>query len=565
MSERVDQRAPPDSLIASGSNAPPQPGYHASAPTSAPSEQHDPRSSAPASTVASPAFQRQAATGNGRTMELPPLPRALSATGGSFSPASRSIGVSSILNPTDSDEGPQSRRRKASQLDSPSSSMHLPPLATSDPGHHTASGAATPTSANLASSLGDRVSRRILTPRSPSLHRAASLNQLNAPSGTVSTQHAPFAVSPRNRTYTVEPGTAGAPPLPTPPAAARHSYGFPAPTPPTYSSRRASVGVGRGMRPASESTSPRSSYSSYSQAGQTSPPAPSAHAGMPTLSSAYSAGGHDASISGPGVASAPTSIGPDRQPAVGVPISSSGGQNVYQMMTLETTSGTVQLPVDVQAASRVADEKRRRNAGASARFRQRRKEKEKEASSTISRLEQQVKELSEDMDFYKRERDYLAGVVLQVPGGDRHFPRPQSPRLRRSSSLTGPSGGGYVPIQEQGGRSPDDGRNLRRRTSTLSLPPPPPPQAQGLPGPPPGFQQPPYVPQTYGQPIAPQQPPPPPTAQPSGGPLPSPLGRGPLPVPPGPPQLMQAPPQTGPWNPYADRRPGPGGPPRDGR
>ena len=94
---------------------------------------------------------------------------------------------------------------------------------------------------------------------------------------------------------------------------------------------------------------------------------------------------------------------------MGIPISSSGGQNVYQMMTLETTSGTVQVPVDVQAASRVADEKRRRNAGASARFRQRRKEKEKEAGSTISRLEQQVKELGEDADFYRRERDSCRG------------------------------------------------------------------------------------------------------------------------------------------------------------
>ncbi|KAK4507336.1 hypothetical protein PRZ48_001071 [Zasmidium cellare] len=279
---------------------------------------------------------------------------------------------------------------------------------------------------------------------------------------------------------------------------------------------------------------------------------------MPTLSSAYSAG-LDSSIGGPGAGSAPTSVRPDRQRPMGVPISSSGGQNVYQMMTLETTSGTVQLPVDVQAASRVADEKRRRNAGASARFRQRRKEKEKEASSTIGRLEQQVKDLSEDVDFYKR-------VVLQVPGGDRHFPRPQSPRhRRRSSSLAGPSSAAYVPIHEQGGRSPDDGRNLRRRTSTLSLPPPP--QPQGLPGPPPAFQPSGYAPPTYGQPLAPQPPPPPPTAQPGPGPLPSPLGhRGTLPAPPGPPpQLMQAQPQTGPWNPYADRRPGGNGPPPNSR
>ena len=107
----------------------------------------------------------------------------------------------------------------------------------------------------------------------------------------------------------------------------------------------------------------------------------------------------------------------------GIPISSSGGQNVYQMMTLETTSGPVQLPVDVQAASRVADEKKKRNAGASARFRQRRKEKEKEASTTIAKLEQQVRELSEEAAFYRRERDIFKKVLSTIPGCERHLQR----------------------------------------------------------------------------------------------------------------------------------------------
>lgn len=227
-------------------------------------------------------------------------------------------------------------------------------------------------------------------------------------------------------------------------------------------------------------------------------------------------------------------------------------------MTLETTSGTVQLPVDVQAASRVADEKRRRNAGASARFRQRRKEKEREASTTIGKLEQTVRELSEDMDFYKRERDYLAGVVLQVPGGDRHFPRPPSPRHSRSSSLAGRSGSGsvgYITGHEQGTCSPDDGRNVRRRTSTLSMTQPQ--QAHhssAMAAPPSGYHSS-YSQHSYGQPLAPQ---PTPSLHQQGGPFPPPSERG-LP------QLMQAPPQTGPWNPYADRRPlGGSNQPRDG-
>lgn len=247
----------------------------------------------------------------------------------------------------------------------------------------------------------------------------------------------------------------------------------------------------------------------------------------------------------------------ERQRAVGIPISSASGQNVYQMMTLETTSGTVQLPVDVQAASKVADEKRKRNAGASARFRQRRKEKERESSTTISKLEQRLKAAADDADFYKRERDYLAGVLLQVPGGDRHFPRPQSPRHRRSSTITSAmsasGSAGYLSGPEQfTQRSPEQGRNVRRRTSVHSLPPPPPPPVQ-ISGPPstPGV----VGPQYARTPLAPQ----PLQYHPGSTTLPSPLGGGGashLPPPSQPPQhstLMQAPPQTGPWNPYATR------------
>ncbi|KAK4634645.1 hypothetical protein CLAFUW4_02035 [Fulvia fulva] len=544
MSDRPHDHAPRDSLITSSNEAIP-PRYQSSP---APLDQYARPPPAHSTSAPSPTLYRQP-SGNGRAMELPPLPQALSAQGGRFPPASRLAGLSSMLNPAEPEESSQARRRKASHLDSPSSSSaRLPPLATSDPSFHPSRATPTPTSMNLPGSYGERPPRRILTPRSPSLQRAASLNQLNAPtSATYSAQQAPCAVSPRSRAYAIEPGTSGVPPLPTPPAGARTSYASSAPTPPVPASRRTSIGGARGQRLVSESTSPISSYSGHSQQGPGSPNALSSSTSMPTLSAAYSAN-HESSSSG----------GHERQRPFGVPISSSGGQNVYQMMTLETTSGTVQLPVDVQAASRVADEKRRRNAGASARFRQRRKEKEKEASTMISRLEQQMKEMAEDADFYKRERDYLAGVVLQSPGGDRHFPRPPSPRHRRSSSLAGYSASGstgYAAAHEQGGRSPDDGRNVRRRTSTVSLPPP---QAQN-PAPRQPYQQG-YPPQNYAQPLAPQSQPPA-MHQPSTL-LPAPSNRNTLPPPPPPPgPLIQLAPQTGPWNPYDQRRPGPPAPP----
>jgi len=82
-----------------------------------------------------------------------------------------------------------------------------------------------------------------------------------------------------------------------------------------------------------------------------------------------------------------------------VAISTSQGSGTYTMMNIKTAAGLRSLPVETGNASRASDEKRKRNAGASARFRERRKKREMEASVTIRKLERQVKDLSEDMDF----------------------------------------------------------------------------------------------------------------------------------------------------------------------
>ncbi|KAK3702418.1 hypothetical protein LTR37_014884 [Vermiconidia calcicola] len=518
------------------------------------------RAAAGARSVTSPALQRHSENA-GRHFELPPLPPASSLTGGSFSPSTTRIGgVSSILNPPLVEEAPQGLRRRVSQLESPSTSTRsLPPIFT---GYQAPQRINTVSSAFPAPSPSSQYAvpvepqpRRILTPRSPSLHRAASLGQLNPSNATIDAQRVPFPGSPRSRAYAIEPGTSGAPPLPTPPAALRSAYGFPAPTAPLDAARRGSTGTAR-TRNLSPSASPTTSYSSYSQAEQTSP------------ASQYVSGSYN------------TTAGAENHRPMGIPISSSGGQNVYQMMTLETTSGTVQLPVDVQAASRVADEKRRRNAGASARFRQRRKEKEREASTTIGKLEQQVREMSEDADFYRRERDFLAGILNHVPGGERHFPRPTSPRRRRSSAMALPgqigTGSLTFPTEEELTiQSPGEGRNVRRRTATMSLPPPPQPTTPGLGGTsgPPSYGQ-----RPYATPLAPQPPPashntqyiqaPSPIARATASLLaPMTPGHSTQQTPTGPPQSLQLMPQAGPWNPYPpERRPsGPPNQPRGGR
>ena len=149
-------------------------------------------------------------------------------------------------------------------------------------------------------------------------------------------------------------------------------------------------------------------------------------------------------------------------------------------MTLDTENGPIQVPVDVQAASKVADEKRKRNATASHRFRQRRKEKERETSQNISKLETQLREMEEERDYYRGERDYFRNVASRIPGpGQAHLlPRPLSPKQRRQASMGGAIPFGDMQFQGSENGNRNAGRNTRRRTSSYVPPSGPPPQSE---------------------------------------------------------------------------------------
>jgi hypothetical protein len=88
----------------------------------------------------------------------------------------------------------------------------------------------------------------------------------------------------------------------------------------------------------------------------------------------------------------------------------------------------------MQAASRMAGEKRKRNMAASARFRARRKEKELEASTKIAILESQLRDAAEEIEWYKKERWELLTALQAFPGADRYLTREKSPRTRRLES-----------------------------------------------------------------------------------------------------------------------------------
>jgi hypothetical protein len=303
--------------------------------------------------------------------------------------------------------------------------------------------------------------RGILSPKSPALHRTRSVGVLNPPTGTIDAHQSPF-LSASTRSYAPDPVTSQ-PALPTPPVGPRATYfstvAPTAPTPPPgmhrNDLRRPSISF-----PQSGSASPMASYSPYSQPASVA----SSHFETASQQGSYITSQNNAHQD---PHNPPIAMETERSM---IPMAPSG-QSSIQIMTIKSQQGHhVQIPVDVQAASKVADEKRKRNAGASARFRARRKEKEREASQSISRLEQQIRDAAEDVEHYRTERDYFKIIVFQQPGAERHYARPTSPRLQRTSmppSIAPSTVGGSAdsPYSDYDDDDIEPERNVRRRTS----------------------------------------------------------------------------------------------------
>ncbi|KAI9838494.1 MAG: hypothetical protein M1837_002452 [Sclerophora amabilis] len=400
----------------------------------------------------------------------------------------RSLHVHNILNPTQLESGSSTIGQQAvPQLGSPASTVASRnhsissisrPLESEGPISRKDS--LVSTSSNARDGEGgvvNREPRRILTPKSLSSLPASTLGRMTFP-GTINAQESPFLPS-QGRSYTGEAAPVQVSDgflFSDSPIVGRISggpYAYPpsAPTPPP-GSRRGSMGTM--PAPLSQSASPSTSYSSFSQQSQTSP-AP--QHGSTVHQRAGSISGYPPAF---GAAAQPgggtpqnsnvTNKTPFRSPSDALP------QSGVQLLTLATEHGPIQVPVDVQAASKMADDKRKRNAGASARFRQRRKEKEREASQTIAKLEQQIRDGIEERDFYRQERDFFRRIVSSGPGHAQVPPRPVSPRLRRGTPIESPDQRNDK--WHESGSNSEPERNTRRRTNayssgpTYSLPPP---------------------------------------------------------------------------------------------
>ncbi|KAL8669732.1 MAG: hypothetical protein Q9168_005687 [Polycauliona sp. 1 TL-2023] len=402
--------------------------------------------------------------------------------------SSRSIGMQNILNPTGKEPPEeQSRRRNADHFELPSpatTAASRAPSISMTPSPSTVSlPSITQSSMHAYPPPVSQGSRPVSTPRSASAYGS---NMIHKPfPGTIDAKASPFVGSNDSHVQetshfpeqsSVPLGTSlplggPYPPARSPPPGRRPSGGSQISA---ALERRASL---------AGSDSPSTTYSSYSQYSQT-PPVSQAigPAGQP--SSAFFGIPYPSHGAMPPL---PHGFGNNS----GGPVSShSAAPSPYQMMTLDTDQGPIQVPVDVQAASKVADEKRKRNATASHRFRQRRKEKERETSQNIDKLESQIGQLAAEKDFYRQERDYFRSLVSRNPGQAHLTQRPPSPRHIRAaaggaaapqtgggggkeSGSTSTSGGQWQQQQQQqqqqasdDGQTGQSGRNTRRRTSS---------------------------------------------------------------------------------------------------
>lgn len=325
---------------------------------------------------------------------------------------SRLLGVGDILNPTPQRSAQHSRATSLAHFGSPRAST--PTI------HHGGQRSLPPSPIDLshsgdASRGGSTYPRRIAPAGPPSTH-ARNPNTRHSLSGIISAQDNPFPLgTPRRPTgygSDVHPAAAAPPPphLPAPPPG-HQSPAFPFPSVSAYAPSPFSTPM------SSASASPNPSYSSYVQSAQ-SPLPPS----TPTFNHpGYSLGHPNTPINN----------------AYPLSLSTHGPHSGFPMMSLNTSHGIIPITLDTTAASKSADEKRKRNAGASARFRQRRKEREREMSTRISDLEQRVKKVEEERDYY---RDLA--LRLQRGGRPQQGP-PQSLSPRGIAMAMGPGDSGF--------------------------------------------------------------------------------------------------------------------------
>lgn len=338
---------------------------------------------------------------------------------------SRSIGVHSILNPTESGSYQTSRQI----------SLEIPRLRSPAPQQRSSSSPLTHISMpstqnipNIRPSLSPgNPPRRIITPVSPAIRYSSITGPARTGAGKISVSQSPFVQEPSTGVYSVSasgpvPLEARHSPPPSqagrslPPHSSRHS------TPTFHHSRHPSSGIV--TNPSSQETSPSTPHSTYSQFPPHSPSliAGAFHPlGPPSLEPQPPFLGMDPLNRTPSRLSAPT-YG-EELPSLPGPSDMQGGR-----------APMIPVVIDLKSGSRSQAEKRKANSDASRRFRNRKKN-EVALEQQIAELTELNQALVEQRDYYRSERDFFRERMSQTVGARQLPARPPSPRHSRTTFL----------------------------------------------------------------------------------------------------------------------------------
>jgi hypothetical protein len=419
----------------------------------------------------SPAIQQTGLRGGGdpSSEDGSPTSSSVLSKEGERSQLQRSLGVPNILNPTDPRSFPTSAGSHLTQQQHPTGHGGPAASALNDPYEsspapqrpyvHSTPGSVRPSGDILGSveaSAGRRspgsyppwpalgtLSRRYLTPRSP---RASSLGHIPT-SRPMNPQQPPFPgpVAPvQTRPLTRESSADRSPGLPLAPGFS--GLGLPGVSPPGSIPRL---------------TTPPSSQPGLGHAIPSAPDQPIQHhraASQPQRSSVFpSPSPYSASLPSAGRNFPPLPPGdPVWSPTIGAQQGPRGGaisDEPSTMMFAAPGGEAIPVLIDRTNGSRQADERRLRNAGASARFRQRKKDKDMHRDTMIQKLqsenrelEKRIRELENESEGYRTDRDRLREVVRRTPGiSELAYQGPRSPSARSAGSFAERSPLGSIP------------------------------------------------------------------------------------------------------------------------
>ncbi|CRG90096.1 hypothetical protein PISL3812_07137 [Talaromyces islandicus] len=328
----------------------------------------------------------------------------------------RSIGVHSILNPTEGGDLEAMSRPSSPKQQSSSSPLAAVPTASAQYTQH-----------NRPSVSPHSQPRRIITPISPSVRHDSVNGKFCPASGKVSVTESPFVLAPPTRAFSTQTTTQAPiearvspnvtlPSLNAPVYSSRHS------TPALHHSRHPSGGLA--TNPSSQASSPSTPHSTFSTFAQSSPsiaPGLLQPSGQSPIDSQQLSFGSMEPLSRTPSRMSSSRYGEEHAHLPGPP--EMLGQN----------GPLIPLMIDLKSGSRSQAEKRKANSDASRRFRNRKKN-EAMLEQRITQLMEQLQSVTEERDFYRSERDYFRDSLGRHVGAGQMTPRPTSPRHHRRSA-----------------------------------------------------------------------------------------------------------------------------------